>query len=210
MNVTRPSLQLLSPRCFDSARGLVIRRIETVNQLVDDLTALGNGQLERFLEDRGGRRHDGRITQPRPLRRVRGLGNCSEKPSPDRIPETGMPMRALKLIRTKSDYEEALGEVEQLWGARRGTPKGDRLDVLATLIDVYENEHHPIDPPDPIDAIKFRMEQQGLVRKDLEGIIGTRTRVAEVLNRRRPLSIGMIRRLHAKLGVPAEILIHAT
>jgi HTH-type transcriptional regulator/antitoxin HigA len=119
-------------------------------------------------------------------------------------------MRALKPIRTKSDHEEALHEVERLWGARLGTPRGDRLDVLVTLIDVYENEHQPIDPPDPIDAIKFRMEQQGLVRKDLEGIIGTRTRVAEVLNRRRPLSINMIRRLHAKLGVPAEILIHAT
>jgi len=109
-------------------------------------------------------------------------------------------VRALKPIRTKSDYEGALREVERLWGARLGTPRGDRLDVLATLIDVYENEHHPIDPPDPIDAIKFRMEQQGLVRKDLEGIIGTRTRVAEVLNRRRPLSINMIRRLTRSSG----------
>jgi HTH-type transcriptional regulator/antitoxin HigA len=119
-------------------------------------------------------------------------------------------MKALKPVRTAKDHEAALQEVERLWGAKLGTPKGDRLDVLATLIEVYESEHYPVDPPDPIEAIKFRMEQQGLVRKDLEGIIGTRTRVAEVLNRHRPLSIAMIRRLHAKLGVPAEILIRET
>jgi HTH-type transcriptional regulator/antitoxin HigA len=75
---------------------------------------------------------------------------------------------------------------------KSGTPKGDRLDVLATLIDAYESEHFPMDTPDPVEAIKFRMEQQGLSRKDLEPMIGTRTRVAEVLNRRRSLSIGMI------------------
>jgi HTH-type transcriptional regulator/antitoxin HigA len=101
----------------------------------------------------------------------------------------------------------ALAEVERLWGARLGTPEGDRLDVLATLIDACEHEHHPIDPPDPIEAIKFRMEQQGLTRKDLEPILGTRTRVAEVLNRRRGLSVDMIRRLHDKLGISAEVLI---
>jgi HTH-type transcriptional regulator/antitoxin HigA len=92
-------------------------------------------------------------------------------------------------------------------GARSGTPEGDRLDVLATLIDAYEAERHSIDPPDPIEAIKFRMEQQGLTRRDLEVIIGTRTRAAEVLNRRRGLSTNMIRRLHEKLGISAEILI---
>jgi plasmid maintenance system antidote protein VapI len=79
--------------------------------------------------------------------------------------------------------------------------------VLATLIDAYEAEHHPMDPPDPIEAIRFRMEQQGLTRKDLEPIIGTRTRVAEVLNRKRGLSIGMIRRLHERLGISADVLI---
>jgi len=88
-----------------------------------------------------------------------------------------------------------------------GTREGDRLDVLATLIDAYETEHDPIDPPDPVEAIKFRMEQQGLTRKDLESLIGTRTRVAEVLNRQRGLSIGMIRRLHKHLGISAEVLI---
>jgi len=78
--------------------------------------------------------------------------------------------------------------------------------VLATLIDAYEAEHYPMDPPDPIEAIKFRMEQQGLTRLDLEGIIGTRTRIAEVLNRKRGLSVGMIRRLHERLGISAEVL----
>jgi HTH-type transcriptional regulator/antitoxin HigA len=116
-------------------------------------------------------------------------------------------MKVLKPIRTEADYNAALAEIERLWGAKSGTPEGDRLDILATLVDAYENEHHPIDPPDPIEAIKFRMEQQGLTRKDLEGILGTRTRVAEVLNRRRGLSINMIRRLHEKLGIPAEVLI---
>jgi HTH-type transcriptional regulator/antitoxin HigA len=116
-------------------------------------------------------------------------------------------MSEVKPIRTEAAYEAALAEVGQLWGAKLGTPKGDRLDVLATLIDAYESKHHSIDPPDPIEAIKFRMEQQGLTRKDLEGILGTRTRIAEVLNRRRGLSINMIRRLHDKLGISAEVLI---
>ena len=79
-------------------------------------------------------------------------------------------MKDLKPIRTEADHEKALAEIERLWGARTGTPEGDRLDILATLIDVYENEHYPVDPPDPIAAIKFRMEQQGLTRKDLVGM----------------------------------------
>lgn len=119
-------------------------------------------------------------------------------------------MKALKPLRTEADYEAALVEIEALWGAPAGTPKGDRLDILATLVDVYENEHYPMDPPDPIEAIVFRMEQQGLTRKDLEGILGSRTRVAEVLNRRRGLSINMIRRLHDTLGISAEVLIRPT
>jgi HTH-type transcriptional regulator / antitoxin HigA len=116
-------------------------------------------------------------------------------------------MSDVRPIRDEADYEAALAEVEQLWGAPAGTADGDRLDVLATLIDAYEAVHHPMDPPDPIDAIRFRMEQQGLSRKDLEGLIGSRTRVAEVLNRRRGLSINMIRRLHDHLGISAEVLI---
>lgn len=116
-------------------------------------------------------------------------------------------MAEVKPIRSKRDYEAALREVARLWGAKSGTRDGDRLDVLATLIDAYEAEHYPMDPPDPIEAIKFRMEQQGLTRRDLEVIIGTRTRIAEVLSRKRALSIGMIRRLHERLGISAEVLI---
>jgi HTH-type transcriptional regulator / antitoxin HigA len=113
----------------------------------------------------------------------------------------------LKPIRSGADYNQALAEVERLWGAAGGTPEGDRLDILATLIDAYESDHFPIDPPDPIEAIRFRMDQMGMTRKDLEPIIGTRTRVAEVLNRKRGLSLAMIRRLHDQLGIPAHLLI---
>lgn len=116
----------------------------------------------------------------------------------------------LRPIRNECDYEEALVEVARLWGAESGTPEGDRLDVLATLIDVYEGKAHPMDAPDPVEAILFRMEQQGLTRKDLEPMIGRRGRVAEVLNRRRNLSIDMIRNLHDQLGIPAEVLIRPT
>ena len=113
----------------------------------------------------------------------------------------------LKPIRNEEDYEAALVELGRLWDAKSGTPESDRLDVLATLIDVYEAKHHPIDPPDPIEAILFRMEQQGLTRKDLEPMIGPRNRVADVLNRKRSLSIEMIRQLHEGLGISAEVLI---
>jgi HTH-type transcriptional regulator / antitoxin HigA len=116
-------------------------------------------------------------------------------------------MSEIKPIRTSKDYEKAMKDVAALWGAKSGTPKGDRLDVLATLIEAWEAAHDPMDPPDPIEAIKFRMEQQDLTRKDLEGIIGTRARIAEVLSGKRELSIAMIRRLNEQLGIPAEILI---
>jgi HTH-type transcriptional regulator / antitoxin HigA len=120
-----------------------------------------------------------------------------------------MKNKPIKPIRTKKDYEAALVELEKLWGAKSGTAAGDRLDVLATLVDAYEAEHFPMDPPDPIEAIKFRMEQQGLTRKDLEPLIGTRTRVAEILNRKRNLSIAMIRRLNVRLGISADVLIRS-
>lgn len=113
----------------------------------------------------------------------------------------------LKPIRSERDYDAALAEVETLWGANAGTPEGDRLDILATLIDAYEAKIYPMDPPDPVEAIRFRMEQQGLTRKDLEPMIGPRNRVADVLNRKRSLSIDMIRKLHARLGISAEVLI---
>lgn len=116
----------------------------------------------------------------------------------------------LKPIRTEADHAAAMAEVARLWGAKVGTPDGDRLDVLATLIDAYEAKHHAMDSPDPIEAIRFRMEQQGLTRKDLEPIIGARNRVAEVLNGKRKLSIDMIRKLHEHLGIAAEVLIRPT
>jgi HTH-type transcriptional regulator / antitoxin HigA len=119
-------------------------------------------------------------------------------------------MGDIKPIRSEKDCEAAMAEVEILWGAKSGTPKGDRLDVLATLIESWEGANYPMDPPDPIEAIKFRMEQQGLTRKDLEGIIGTRARIAEVLDRKRGLSIAMIRRLNTELHIPAEVLIRPT
>ncbi|WP_114389620.1 helix-turn-helix domain-containing protein [Notoacmeibacter marinus] len=113
----------------------------------------------------------------------------------------------LRPIRSEADYETALKEVERLWRAKSDTPEGDRLDVLATLIEVYEAKYYPMDPPDPVEAIRFRMEQQGLTRKDLEPMIGPRNRVADVLNRKRSLSIDMIRQLHEQLGISAEVLI---
>lgn len=119
-------------------------------------------------------------------------------------------MIELKPIRSEADHEAALAEVARLWGAGSGTPEGDHLDVLATLIEAYESRQYPMDPPDPIEAIKFRMEQQGLTRKELEPMIGRRGRVAEVLNRRRNLSIEMIRNLHEQLGISADVLIRPT
>jgi HTH-type transcriptional regulator/antitoxin HigA len=116
----------------------------------------------------------------------------------------------LKPIRCVADYEASLAEVERLWGSKNGTPEGDRLDVSATLIDLYEAANYPMDPSDPIDAILFRMEQQGLTRKDLEPLIGKRARVAEILGRKRSISIEMIRKLHDTLGISAEVLIRPT
>jgi HTH-type transcriptional regulator/antitoxin HigA len=117
---------------------------------------------------------------------------------------------AIKPVRTESDHELALKEIEELWSAEPGTDDADRLDVLATLVDAYEAKHHPIPPPDPVDAIVFRMDQLGLSRTDLEPYIGTRARVSEILNRTRTLSLAMIRRLHAGLGIPADVLIQPT
>lgn len=113
----------------------------------------------------------------------------------------------VKPIRTEEDYEAALARIEQIWDAEAGTVESDELDILSILVEAYEEEHHPVDPPDPIEAIKFRMEQMGLTRKDLERYMGSRGRVAEVLSRKRRLSIDMIRRLNEGLGVPADVLI---
>ena len=113
----------------------------------------------------------------------------------------------LRPIRTKPEYRAALKEAEALWDAPSGTPKADRLEVLALLIEAYERKHYPIAPPDPIDFLLHIMEARGLARKDLEPYIGSRARVAEVLNRVRPLTLEMIRQLAAGLDLPADVLI---
>jgi len=113
----------------------------------------------------------------------------------------------IKPIKTEADHAAALREIERLWGADEGTPEGDRLEVLTTLVEAYEQAHFPMDAPDPIEAIKFRLEQQGADKKALVGVIGNRTRVYEVLRRDRPLSLSMIRRLNQTLHIPAEVLI---
>jgi HTH-type transcriptional regulator/antitoxin HigA len=113
----------------------------------------------------------------------------------------------IKPLRNDADHKSALRRIESLWGAAEGTPQGDELDVLSTLVEAYENQHYAIDLPDPIEAIKFRLEQQ---RKDyhaLIGVIGQRTRVYEVMRRARPLSLNMIRQLHRRLQIPADVLL---
>ena len=113
----------------------------------------------------------------------------------------------IRPIKTKADYRAALKEVEALMAAERDTPEGERLDVLVTLVEAYETRHYPLDLPDPVEAIRFRMEQKGLTPKDLVPMIGQINRVYEVLVRRRPLTLAMIQRLHGELGIPAESLI---
>ena len=114
---------------------------------------------------------------------------------------------AIKPIRSDADYERALRRVEALWDSREGSAESDELDVLATLIEAYEREHYPIDPPNPIDAIKFRLEQSGKDPRALIGVIGSRTRVYEVMSGKRSLSLNMIRSLHKKFHIPADLLI---
>ena len=114
----------------------------------------------------------------------------------------------IRPIKTEADYELALNQVDQLWDAEPGSSDSDHLEILLALVEAYEKEHYPIEPPDPIEAIKFRMDQMGLTRKDLEPMLGSRSRVSEVLNRKRGLSLDMIRKLNRKLGIPAETLIN--
>ena len=113
----------------------------------------------------------------------------------------------IRPIRTRQDYERALARVDELIDADPGTSEGDELDVLATLIEAYEDRHFPIEPPDPVAAILFRIEQMGLTRKDLEPYMGSRHRVSEILSRKRELSLSMIRRLHKGLHIPLGNLI---
>jgi HTH-type transcriptional regulator/antitoxin HigA len=110
-------------------------------------------------------------------------------------------------LKNRHDYRQALKEIETLMQARRNTPEGDRLDVLVTLVEAWERKHYPLDLPDPVEAIKYHMEQNGLAPRDLIPFIGSRNRVHEVLNRKRPLTLKMIQRLHAGLRIPAESLL---
>jgi len=110
-------------------------------------------------------------------------------------------------IRTESDYAAALRRIDAVWGAAAGTPAGDELEVLVTLAEAYERQHYPVDLPDPVEAIKFRLEQENKDYSALIGVIGHRTRVYEVMRRARPLSLNMIRKLHSQLEIPAEVLI---
>ena len=116
----------------------------------------------------------------------------------------------IKTLKTKADYRAALKEIGNLMGARTNTAAGERLDLLVTLVEAYEARHHALDLPDPVEAIKFHMEQKGLSPKDLEPMIGRLNRVYEILARKRPLTLKMIWRLHNDLGIPAESLIRPT
>jgi len=113
----------------------------------------------------------------------------------------------IKPIRTENDYDEMMAQIDAIFDAQPGTPEGDLLEVLTILVEAYEEEHYPITPPDPIEAIEFHMERLGLTRRDLEPYIGSRARVSEILNRRRPLTLAMIRRLQEGLGISGETLL---
>ena len=113
----------------------------------------------------------------------------------------------IRPIKSDADYQSALSEIETLFDAEPNTPSGDRLEVLTTLVEAYEEQHYSIPAPDPVEAVNYFMESRGLARKDLEPYIGSRARVSEVLSRKRPLTLRMIQRLHHELGIPAEVLL---
>lgn len=115
----------------------------------------------------------------------------------------------LKLIKTKKDYQQALDRLELIFDAKKETKEGDELEILGILIEHYENEHFPIELPDPIEAIKFRMEQLGYTQTDLAKVVGLKSRASEILNKKRKLSLDMIRQLHEKLNIPTDVLIQA-
>src|SRR5712692_8049821 len=116
-------------------------------------------------------------------------------------------MMNIRPIKTAADYQAALNEIENLFDATPNTPRGDQLEVLATLVEAYEEQHYAIPASDPIEAVLYHMESRGLTRKDLEPNLGQRARVSEILNRKRPLTLRMIQRLHSELGIPAEVLL---
>jgi len=113
----------------------------------------------------------------------------------------------IKLIKTEHDYNEAIQRVESLWGAKKNSPEGDELDLLCTIVEAYEMKHFPILPPDPIDAIKFRMEQMNMTKSDMAKYLGSQSRVSEILSRKRQLTLKMVKTLYKGLKIPAEILL---
>lgn len=116
-------------------------------------------------------------------------------------------MMEIKPIKTEADYHASIKRIEVLWGAEKDSVEGDELDLLCTLVESYEMQHYPIAPPDPIDAIQFRMEQMGMTKNDLAKFLGTQSRVSEVLNRKRKLTLLMVKSLYNDLKIPAEILL---
>ena len=116
-------------------------------------------------------------------------------------------MMDIRPIKTEQDYDSSINRIEELWGSKKDTPEGDELDLLVTLVESYEMKHFPIPPPDPIDAIKFRMEQMGMNKADMVKYLGSQSRVSEVLNRKRSLTLKMVRSLYKGLKIPAEILL---
>ena len=113
----------------------------------------------------------------------------------------------IRPIKTEQDYDSAIKRIEELWGAKKDTPEGDELDLLVTLVESYEMKHYPIAPPDTIDAIKFSMEQMGMTQSDMVKYLGSQSRVSEILNRKRGLTLGMIKSLYKGLKIPADILL---
>ena len=113
----------------------------------------------------------------------------------------------IKPIKTEKDYNDSIKRIEELWGAKKDTPEGDELDLLVTLVESYEMKHYPIAPPDPIDAIKFRMEQMGMTKADMVKYLGSQSRVSEILSRKRKLTLKMVKSLYKGLKIPAEILL---
>lgn len=113
----------------------------------------------------------------------------------------------IRPIKTEQDYQYSLNRIEKLWGAKRDTPNGDEFDLLCTLVESYEISHYPIPPPDPIDAIKFRMEQMDLSKTDMAKYLGSQSRVSEILNRKRKLTLKMVKILYNELKIPADILL---
>ncbi len=113
----------------------------------------------------------------------------------------------IRPIKTEQDYNTAISRIDELWGAKKDTPEGDEFDLMVTLVESYEMKHYPIAPPDPIDAIKFRMEQMGMTNSDMVQYLGSQSRVSEILNKRRKLTLSMIKSLYKGLKIPADILL---